>query len=195
MTSTIYTPPNWLYPVDWQQVFPAARPIEVDVGCGKGAFLLWAARARPDHNFLGIERLLVRLRKVDKKVRRHGLTNVRLIRLEASYLIARLIPPGSVTAFHIYFPDPWPKRRHQRHRLFQPALVADLHRTLEEGGVVHIATDAAEYFEQIQQVMSQSGGFKSRPPEALPEEAQTDFEREFIAEGKAIYRCAFTREG
>lgn len=186
--SRIYTPPNWLDPLDWRQVFANERPVEIDVGCGKGAFLLWAAQARPESNFLGIERLLMRLRKVDKKLQRHGLSNARLIRIEASYLIAHIIPSASVTAYHIFFPDPWPKRRHRGHRLFNPVFVRELHRTLRPDGAVNVATDHAEYFEQIELVMTESGVFTRAVTESLPEEAQTDFEREFLDAGKPICR-------
>ena len=146
METTLYTPPNWIEPLNWQSVFAESRPTEVDIGCGKGGFLLWAAQTRLDRNFIGVERLLLRLRGVDKKIRRLGLANARLIRIEASYLIAKLIPESSVSAYHIYFPDPWPKRRHHRRRLFSPAFVGDLRRTLQPGGVVNVATDQENYF-------------------------------------------------
>ena len=84
MLTALYKPVNWLDPLDWRVVFDEPRPVEIDVGCGKGAFLLWAVQARPVHNFIGVERQLVRLRKVDKKLQRLGLCNVRLIRIEAS---------------------------------------------------------------------------------------------------------------
>jgi len=187
--TNLYTPPNWLDPLDWRQVFGNRQPVEVDVGCGKGSFLLWVAQTRPQHNFLGIERLLLRLRKVDKKARRRGLTNVRLIRLEASYLISKLIPPASVTAYHIYFPDPWPKRRHHDRRLINPAFALELQRTLLPAGCLHVATDHEEYFRQMEAVMAGNPAFAREQPESLPVEAQTDFEREFLAAGKPVHRA------
>jgi tRNA (guanine-N7-)-methyltransferase len=221
MTQTLetcrYTPPNWLDPLDWSQVFGRSGPVEVEIGCGKGTFLVWAAAQQPDRNFLGIERLLDRLRKADRKTRRLGLTNIRLLRLEASYVVGKLIPPGSVAAYHILFPDPWPKRRHAAHRLFQPAFVSDLHRTLigggtrsvasetesrprqsvalQQTGVVNFATDSADYFAEVRQVMPARGEFGETAPPQLPVEAQTDFEREFRAAGKPIYRTWFVRRG
>ena len=191
--TNIHTPPNWLDPIDWAAVFASAQPIEVDVGCGKGAFLLWAAQARPDHNFLGIERLLLRLRKVDKKARRRGLMNVRFIRLEAGYFISKLIPTASVVAYHIYFPDPWPKRRHWPKRLVNAAIASDLWRTLEPGGAVNMATDHQQYFEQMERVMAAMPEFRQEPPLSLPAEAQTDFEKEFLAAGRPVYRARWVK--
>jgi tRNA (guanine-N7-)-methyltransferase len=189
MDSLIHRPPNILDPLNWPAVFGNDQPVEVDVGCGKGGFLLWAAQTRPTHNFLGIERLLVRLRKVDRKAGKRGLTNVRLIRLEASYLIGKLVPAGSVAAYHVYFPDPWPKRRHERHRLFSTGFVSDLHRTLRPAGTVSAATDHEPYFRQIEAVMAGNRGFTPLPVEDLPAEAQTEFEKEFVAAGKPIWRA------
>ncbi len=195
MTSNIYVPPNWIDPLDWRQVFDQQRPVEIDVGCGKGAFLHWVASTRPSSNFIGVDRLLARLRKVDKRIQRHGLHNVRLIRIEASYLISKLVPNSSVAAYHVYFPDPWPKRRHRERRLINTALVKDLHRTLEPRGAVNVATDHDDYFQQIESVMSESDLFQRETVEAQPEEARTDFEREFLADGKPIYRSRWVRRG
>lgn len=193
--SLFYRPPNWLDPFEWRAVFDNDRPVEVDIGAGKGSFLLWAAATRPDHNFLGIERLLVRLRKVEKKARRQELTNIRLLRLEASYLIGKLIPAASVAVYHLYFPDPWPKRRHVHHRLFNASFAADLLRTLQPGGVVNVATDHEEYFQQVQSVLRPVVEFQSVPVVVLPVEAQTDFEREFLAAGKPIHRGRWVKQG
>jgi tRNA (guanine-N7-)-methyltransferase len=193
VTSAIYSPPNWLDPLDWRQVFPTAGPIEVDVGCGKGGFLLWAAQARCGSNFVGIERRLVQLRKVEKKAQRLGLTNVRLIRIEASYCIGKLVPNDSISAYYINFPDPWPKRRHHARRLFTPELAADLHRTLRKGGAVNVTTDDEDYFTHIEWVMAQGGQFTRTAAEHLPEEAMTEFERIFCAKGKPICRGRYVR--
>ena len=193
METALYTPPSWVEPFDWQAVFAESRPIEVDIGCGKGGFLLWSARTRPDLNFLGVERLLLRLRKVDRKIFRLGLANARLIRIEASYLIAKLIPESSVSAYHIYFPDPWPKRRHHHRRLFSPAFVADLRRTLHPNGVVNVATDQEDYFQEMTVLMREPGSFVAESPLSLPDDARTEFEREFIAAGRPVFRGRWKR--
>jgi len=187
--SVIYKPGNWFEPLSWRAVFAREQPIEIDLGCGRGSFLLWAAQAYPQRNFLGVDRLLRRLRRVDRKAVRDGLDNVRLIRVEAAYLIARLVPDNSVTTYHVSFPDPWPKRRHHSRRLICAPVLAEMHRTLAVGGLVNCATDHEEYFTWIQREFRQSGQFAERETEVLPPEARTDFERDFVAAGKPVYRC------
>jgi tRNA (guanine-N7-)-methyltransferase len=192
--TAIYRPTNWLDPMVLSQIFAeSSQPLEVDVGCGKGAFLVWAGQTRPASNFLGIDRQLARLSRVDRKVLRAGLTNVRLIRVEASYCIGKLLPTGSVSAYHIYFPDPWPKRRHHGRRLFQPEFVTDLLRTLGKGGEVNVATDDADYFAHIDGVMSPVLQFQRLEPQELPEEATTEFERLFREAGKSVFRSRYRR--
>ena len=186
--SVIYTPANWFEPLDWKRVFTAERPIEIDLGCGKGSFLFWAARTQPQRNFVGVDRLLRRLWRVDRKAVRAGLQNLRLLRIESTYLISKLIPDDSVSTYHVLFPDPWPKRRHHARRLICAAFLADVRRTLAVGGIVNCATDHEEYFEWIQREFQKDGGFIQSQPVILPEEASTDFERKFVAAGKEVYR-------
>jgi tRNA (guanine-N7-)-methyltransferase len=191
--SVIYKAASWFELLDWRAVFERDQPIEIDLGCGKGSFLLWAANMRRDRNFLGVERLLRRLRRVDRKAVRSRLNNVRLIRLEAAYLVTKLVPDGSVSDYHVLFPDPWPKRRHQARRLISPDFVTELHRTMTLGGTVNCATDHLEYFEWIQRAFQTSGRFAETEPVALPPEARTDFEKEFVAAGKQVYRCQWLK--
>src|SRR5580698_10105408 len=98
------------------QLFPAAQPLEIELGSGDGSFLANYAALHPERNFIGVERLLGRLRKLDRKARRAGLTNLRALRIESAYLVEYLLPRGAATALHIYFPDPWPKRKHRKNR-------------------------------------------------------------------------------
>jgi tRNA (guanine-N7-)-methyltransferase len=191
--TAIYKPANWLDPFDWRAVFDQPHQIEIDIGCGKGAFLLWAAQARPQRNFVGIERQLVRLRKVDKKIQQLALHNVKVIRIEAGYFVSKLVPSRSVVAYHIYFPDPWPKRRHHPRRLFNATFIGELHRTLAQGGVAHVASDDTDYFTQIRTEMAESEKFTIEPPETLPSEGRTEFESVFLAQGRKIYRACFAR--
>lgn len=191
--TVIYKPANWFEPLDWRAVFERDQPIEIDLGCGKGSFLLWAATTYPTRNFLGVERLLRRVRRVDRKAVRGGLTNVRLVRLEAMYLVSKLIPEASISAYHILFPDPWPKRRHHARRLISADFLADVHRTMTSDGAVNCATDHEEYFEWIQRAFAESARFTEAEPVVLPTEAQTDFEKEFVAAGKPVYRCRWLK--
>ncbi len=106
-----------LQPLDMAELFPQPQPLEVELGCGDASFLIEYARRHPERNFLGVERLLGRLQKLDRKGRRAGLTNLRGVRIESAYFLRYLLPAHSATALHIYFPDPWPKKKHRRHRL------------------------------------------------------------------------------
>jgi len=187
----IYTPPSYVARLDLALMFPQQQPLEVELGAGDGSFILeWASR-HPDRNFIAVERLLGRLRKIDKKGRRAGLTNLRGIRLEIGYFTEFLLPHGSVEAFHVYFPDPWPKKRHRRHRLIQAPFAEVLHRALTPGGTVYLRTDDADYFEQMIAVL---GANKSFEPVATPDDLAaitTDFERAFNAEGIPTKRAAY----
>jgi len=191
--SAIYRPADWLTQFNWVEMFGNDRPVEVEIGCGKGGFLIWSARTFSDRNFLGVERQLDRLRRVDKKTQRAGLTNVRLLRIEAGYLVARLVRPESVAAYHVLFPDPWPKRRHHGRRLFSAAFVEEVSRTLAPAGYVNVATDHDEYEEWIRREMRVSRMFKEVPPVTLPVEARTEFERIFLATEKPIHRSRWQK--
>ena len=113
----IYRLPSIIERIDLAGLFPTSQPLEVEVGSGDGSFLAEYARLHPGHNFIGVERLLGRIRKLDRKGRRAGLTNLRGVRIESSYFLEYLLPLHAAAALHIYFPDPWPKRKHRRHRL------------------------------------------------------------------------------
>ena len=157
------------------------RRLEIDLGCGKGRFLLAHAAKHPETNFLGIDRMLRRIRKVDNRARRLDRINIRLMRVEAYYAVAHLLPPASVDAYYIFFPDPWPKARHEGHRLFNAPFLDALHRTLAPGGVAHVATDHRPYFDQLSGVFAGDARFAPTEPFAPPEDEQTDFERYYIA--------------
>lgn len=169
-------PDNWLWPLPLASYFPRPQPIEVDLGCGKGRFLLARAARHPEINYLGIDRMLRRIRKVDNKARRLGLGNIRLLRVEAYYAVAYLMPPATIQTYYIFFPDPWPKKRHHDHRLFNPRFVDALFRTLVPGGCVHIATDHAPYFSEIRAIFRNDPRFKEMDPFVPVAEERTDFE-------------------
>ena len=175
-------------------LFPAPRqPLEVDVGCGKGRFLLARAHANPSTNFLGIDRLLKRLNKVDAKAVRSNLTNVRLVHLEAAHAVECFLPAGSVSVFHIFFPDPWPKRRHHRRRLFSPAFLDALIRGLIPGGHVNIATDYTDYFTEIAKLLRRDPRFEEVPAFQPSEAERTNFELTFMGVGAPISRGSFRK--
>jgi tRNA (guanine-N7-)-methyltransferase len=189
----IHPPHSILERLVWTGLFPVAQPIEVELGSGDGSFLVEHARRHPDRNFVGVERLLGRLRKLDRKGLRAGLRNLRLIRLEAAYLVDYLLPPASVQALHLYFPDPWPKRKHRRHRLVSEPFVNAAGRALVPGGAVYLRTDDADYFAQMQAVFSHNPVFMETETPAALRAIETDFEREFHAQGKATRYAAYQR--
>ena len=187
----IYELESILTRLDVATVFLREQPLEVELGSGDGSFLAEYARRHLDRNFIGIERLLGRLRKLDRKGRRAGLTNLAGIRIESSYFLEYLLPLRSASALHVYFPDPWPKRKHRRHRMINERFPAVAERALVSGGVVYLRTDDRDYFEQMNEVFGVSSLFE--PMETPPElaELQTDFERDFVAKGVMTLRAAF----
>ncbi|NLF21528.1 MAG: tRNA (guanosine(46)-N7)-methyltransferase TrmB [Lentisphaerae bacterium] len=172
-------------------VFDPARPVEVDIGCGKGRFLLARAAANPNVQYLGIERLLLRVRKIDRRVQRGGLTNVHLIRLEAGYTLRYFLPSHSVRCFYLFFPDPWPKRRHHKRRLFDALFRTLVWSRLEPGGEIQIATDHLDYFADMEKALAADPRFEAVPAIARTREEQTDFELIFRAQQLPIVACGF----
>jgi tRNA (guanine-N7-)-methyltransferase len=188
--------PSILDPLDLGPLFPRLQPLEVELGSGDGGFILQLARLRPERNFLAIERLLGRLRKIDRRGRRERLSNLRCLRIEAGYFLQYLLPAHSAETIHIYFPDPWPKRRHRRFRLIHEPFASVAAQALRPGGLVCLRTDDADYFAQMQRVFRSNAQFEEVPTPPDLAALRTDFEREFLARGipalKAAYRL--TRE-
>lgn len=180
-----------LAPFDVSTIFPGqARPLVVDLGCGKGRLILAHARRHPDVWHLGVDRMLGRLRKAARGALRLGLTNIRLLRMDALYAVCHLLPRHGVRELFIAFPDPWPKPRHHRHRLFSPIFLDALAKTLEPGGSVHVITDHLPYFATICHCVAADPRFHIGPV-WLPEESErTDFELEFLNE-RPIGRITF----
>jgi len=184
---------DWLHPMPVHDLFPRQQPLEVDIGCGKGRFLLARAADHPDINFLGIDRMLRRIRKIDRKIVRRRQRNVRLMRMDACYATMHLLPARSVRTYYVFFPDPWPKKKHHGHRLFNAEYVDALHRTLQPDGTVHIATDHAPYFDAIRETMINDARFLRVAPFVPAIHEKTDFELLYIDE-KPIGRCSFAKK-
>jgi tRNA (guanine-N7-)-methyltransferase len=187
----IYPLASILERIDLLELFPTAQPVEVELGSGDGSFLVQYANRHLDRNFIGVERLLGRIRKMDRKGRQAGLTNLRGVRIESTYFLKYLLPVHSVSALHIYFPDPWPKRKHRRHRMINEQFVALGSDVLKPGGTIYLRTDDADYFEQMVRCFNLSAHFHEVPvPDALAE-LRTDFEAEFNARGIGTCRAAY----
>ena len=190
-SSLRFYPENWLYPFAVTDLFPEDRPLEVDVGCGKGRFLLEHAAAHPDTHFLGVDRMLRRIRKIDKKAVRRQLTNIRLLRMDACYTVTHLIPRAAVSTYYVFFPDPWPKKRHHDNRLFDPPFLDALNQTLLPGGLLHFATDHLPYFEEVRDLLSRDTRLAETEPYEPPHQEKSDFELLFM--DRPIGRCSFRK--
>jgi tRNA (guanine-N7-)-methyltransferase len=143
--------------LDLKKIFGRKAPLHVDLGCGDGSFLCAMAQRMPDKNFLGIERLLNRVRTSARKAA--TLDNVRLLRMESSYAVRYLLPAESVETFYLLFPDPWPKRRHYRRRIVTPDFLRSIHGALQKNGSFYIATDDLDYFGKIKELAESNPGF------------------------------------
>lgn len=192
---SLLLPPDIVRRIDLSSAFGNPRPVELELGCGDGSFLLqWAAR-NPDRNFLGVERLKGRVTKIDRKGRRAGLANLRGLRLEATYVLEWMIPAGSLAAIHVYFPDPWPKTRHHKRRLIQAPFTELAARALAPGGVLYLRTDHVEYFAQMEEVMQAAAKFERVAESPALLAVKTDFEVDFNAEGKPTNHSAWRLRG
>lgn len=167
------------------------RPLEIEVGCGKGQFLTKRAKENPDCDFLGIERMLERVRLFAGKCKRGGLANARVLRLEALYTFHYLLPDHHARTVYVFFPDPWPKKKHHSHRLFGPLFLNALWKRLEVGGKLEFATDHKEYFETVCECFSIDKRFERVEPMPRPKEVWTEFETMFRSQGLPVYSAAW----
>jgi tRNA (guanine-N7-)-methyltransferase len=187
----IYELPTILEPLRLPELFPQPQPLEVELGCGDASFLVELARRQLNRNFIGVERLLGRLQKLDRKGRRAGLANLCGIRIESSYFLRYLLPAASASALHIYFPDPWPKKKHRRHRLINETFPALASVALKPGGAVFLRTDDPDYFAQMNEVFGAAREFTCTDTPSWLAEITTDFERDFNARGIQTLRAAY----
>lgn len=193
-------PPDYFRLLRPEEIFPPAaegdrRPLEVDLGCGDGGFLLALAARHADRDFLAVERLLGRALKVCKRAARLGLTNVRVLRLDSAYALGWLLPGRSVSRLHLLFPDPWPKKKHHRLRLFrQEDFQTGLPRVLEPGGEFLFKTDDTPYFEDACPVIDSLPGLARLDwPDDGWFQPLTDFERQWLEQGRPIHRARWRR--
>jgi tRNA (guanine-N7-)-methyltransferase len=183
-------------PLSWREVFGNDRPVELEVGSGKGLFLQNAAGARPDVNYVGVELSRKYASKAAERVAMRQLVNVRVWPGDAKLFLARYVPSTSLAAVHVYFPDPWWKARHKKRRVFGEPLVFDIERALVPGGVLWIATDVEEYFGVMRALVAAHPRFEPRPlnePKEPEHELDylTNFERKYRIEGRPIFRALY----
>jgi tRNA (guanine-N7-)-methyltransferase len=190
------TPPSDEAPIGWAELFGNENPVELEIGSGKGLFLANAASANPHHNFLGVELSRKYAQLAAIRIARRQLPNAKLWHGDAGFMLGRLVPEASLRAVHVYFPDPWWKRRHKKRRVFTAALVADIERALQPEGALRVASDVAEYFELIRSLIEANPRFREQPI-AQPKDPEhildylSNFERKYRLEGRAIHRADY----
>jgi tRNA (guanine-N7-)-methyltransferase len=183
-------------PLDLRETFAREAPVVVEIGFGMGETTARIAAENPGTDYLGIEVHAPGVGSLLKQLDEAGLTNVRIVSHDAVEVMREMVPPDSLTAIHVFFPDPWPKKRHHKRRLIQPAFAELLASRLAPGGRLHVATDWQEYAEHVLAVLSAiptlrntAADFAPRP-EARPE---TKFERRGLKLGHGVWDIVFTR--
>ena len=176
----------------WSMLFGSDAPVEIEIGSGDGVFLLARAAGAPPCNLLGIERAPGKARRLAARVARLGLPHVRTLQADAAYVLT-LVPTASVSAYHVYFPDPWPKRRHVPRRIFSAPFVGALARTLQRGGTLYVATDVDTYMADIRVVVLADGTFAEEPAGDDHPGLATGFARKYQAEGRRLHAARFVR--
>ncbi|MDE0556594.1 MAG: tRNA (guanosine(46)-N7)-methyltransferase TrmB [Candidatus Poribacteria bacterium] len=192
-------------PIDWEAFFGNPHPVEIEIGFGKGRFLLEASKRHPQVNYIGIERAQKYVGLTRERFEKHmrhfevdrasgPFSNVRLVWTDANYFMTRYVPAASVQAYHIYFPDPWPKKRQRKRRIFrnQDFLSALTSTLRSEGGRLYIATDYKAYFAEIQERLSQVNTLRPVAENLGPDrDIATNFEMKYTLEGRKIYRAVY----
>ena len=185
-------------PLDWERLFGNEHRVEIDVGCGRGKFLVDAGLAHPERNYLGVEIDYREGRRGARRVKKRQMPNVRVLGGDVRIVFDRFVPPASVSAVHVYFPDPWWKRRHRRRRVFNDELAAQMATILQPGGMVHSWTDVEEYFGVISELMDNHPQFVSLAPPKPREpehdlDYRTSYERKRRQAGEEIFRGQWQR--
>jgi tRNA (guanine-N7-)-methyltransferase len=174
-------------------LFATPQPFEMEIGSGKGRFFLERAAKHPERNFLGIDYAWRFLREGHTRVAQRELSNLRFFKAEASDVVGGMMPDESIEVFHIYFPDPWPKRQHRKRRLLTPEFFKLLHRRLKPGGLLELATDNFDYLIAFKAALIEaddtlwSGVRESRNERLLDPEILTHFEAKYRRQGRDLY--------
>lgn len=176
------------------EIFSRGTSFEIDLGCGEGSFLTAMAAHYPERLFLGVERLMGRVRATCRGIAEHKLDGVRVLRAESRYTLEWLLQPGSISRLHYLFPDPWPKKKHHKNRLVQEDFLPVLHRALADNGEFLMKTDDSDYADWVAERMDASPLFSRL---SWPEDAffypKTDFQRQWEEQGKPIFRARYRK--
>jgi len=178
----------------WADIFANQRPVEIEVGFGKGLFLLEQSQNHPEINYLGIEIERKWVMFAAARLVRAGVANVRLVCTDARWFLHARVPDDSVQAVHVYFPDPWWKQRHRKRKLLTPEFAVQCTRVLRPGGLLHFATDVEAYFHETAAMLAEQHLLTPAPDAALQSDAGiTHFERKYRQEGRTIHRTCFVK--
>jgi tRNA (guanine-N7-)-methyltransferase len=179
-------------PLNWNEIFGRTTPTDVEIGSGKGKFLLELAQARSDRSFLAVERAGKYHRLCCERTARRGIDHVCILRTTAEDLLFRLLAPDSVDTFYVLFPDPWPKKRHHKRRLFKPEVVSAMTRALVPGGRLMVKSDHAGYAEIIDQVLESTDDLrKIDADQAFNGLPLSGFESRYAVEGRKVHAWAY----
>ncbi|HEY0371893.1 MAG TPA: tRNA (guanosine(46)-N7)-methyltransferase TrmB [Thermoanaerobaculia bacterium] len=179
--------------LDLQQWFGNQNPVILEVGSGKGRFLIGTATERPDLNLIGIEKSLHYHRVIRDRVLKRNLTNVRLVNHDAFLVMRDMLPEASIAEVHIYFPDPWPRKKEQKRRIIRPEALKEIRRVLVEGGMAIYVTDHREYFEIAAPLIEAEFRSERRIP-GPDDPPRTNYEAKYRAEGRPIYEVRFWKD-
>jgi tRNA (guanine-N7-)-methyltransferase len=198
MEDIMVAPPDAGVRVDPADYFDPPGEVELEIGCGKGGFLLRRAREHPQRCFLGIEWANKYYKYAADRMARWGVRNVRIVRTDARNFVVHHLVPQCLSALHVYHPDPWPKKRHHKRRLFQPDFVAAAWAALKPGGRWAIQTDHAEYHQWIVDLMNRQAGLEPiayNDPDfgIVDDKADTNYEIKYLRQGRQVYRLAYRK--
>jgi tRNA (guanine-N7-)-methyltransferase len=188
---TMEKPP--VFSVEPERLFARDALLEVELGSGTGDFIIERAAALPQHNFLAVELSQSVIRLLVFRAKESGLRNLKVVRADARPLVNFLLPPACVSIYHIYFPDPWPKKRHEKHRLVSDHFVRGLIRTLTRDGMLFVASDVADYAKYIFLALEEAGF--SRIRSEVPGAGISKFAKKYEADGRRIYAASFGTPG
>lgn len=187
-----FFPSDYFKKLKKEEIFPdPKRSLEIDLGCGDGSFLIDLAKNFPSRDFLGVERLLGRVRRVCRCSLKEDLQNLKVLRLESSYTLEWLLPDHCASRIHLLFPDPWPKKKHHKRRLVSEPFCSSLVRVLEPQGEFFFKTDHQEYFEESMSVLKNFSSLKEIQWDSDSYYPKTDFEKLWTGQGKIIYCARF----
>jgi tRNA (guanine-N7-)-methyltransferase len=178
-------------PLDMSALFGNANPVVLEIGSGKGRFLLATAMERPDVNVLGIEKSLHYHRVIRDRFLKRDLRNIRLVNHDAFVVLQKMIPDDSIAEVHIYFPDPWPRKRERKRRIIRPEVLTEIRRVLTEGGSGIYVTDHEEYFESAAPLVEAAFTRSERRIPGPDDPPRTNYEAKYREEGRAIFEIRF----